>query len=122
MYIGDEVQMGVSGGTAPFVYTTDNPAVAVISDVDRVRAVGPGTTRVRVTDAKGEVSVTTGLFDVRAIKTDMEEVSVWPADTFYVPVKLRWPPAPLFIPDGSNLPTAGDSPVLREILSRAISR
>lgn len=89
MFIGDEVQMSVSGGTAPFVYSTDNADVAVISDVDRVRAVGPGTTKVRVTDDKGEVSVTTGLFDVRAIKTDMEEVSVWPADTFYVPVKLE---------------------------------
>jgi hypothetical protein len=89
MFIGDEVQMGVTGGTAPFVYATDNPAVAVVSDVDRVRAVGPGTTRVRVTDDKGEVSVSTGLFDVRAIRTDIEEVSVWPADTFYVPVKLE---------------------------------
>ena len=89
LHIGDEVQMGVSGGTAPFVYSTDNPAVAVMSDASRVRAVGPGTTRVRVTDARGEVSVTTGLFDVRAIRTDMEEVSVWPADTFYVPVKLQ---------------------------------
>ncbi|MCA1746204.1 MAG: Ig-like domain-containing protein, partial [Bacteroidales bacterium] len=89
MYIGDEVQMSVSGGTAPFVYSTDNPAVAVVSDVDRVRAVGPGTTRVRVVDDKGEESVTSGIFDVRAIRTDMEEVSVWPADTFYVPVKLE---------------------------------
>jgi hypothetical protein len=89
LYIGNEVQMGVSGGTAPFVYSTDNPEVVVISDVDRVRAVGPGTTRVRVTDSKGEVSVTTGLFDVRAVRVDMEEVSVWPADLFYIPVKLE---------------------------------
>ena len=92
MFIGDEVQMGVSGGVAPYVYASDNPGVAQVTDVSRVRAVGPGTTRIRVTDDKGEVSVTTGLFDVRAIRMDLEEVSIWPSDTFYIPVKIEVAP------------------------------
>ena len=57
-----------------------------------MRATGPGTTRVSVTDGNGEVSITTGVFDVRAIRMDLEEVSVWPSDTFYVPVRLEIAP------------------------------
>ncbi|MDF1571240.1 MAG: PKD domain-containing protein [Bacteroidales bacterium] len=92
LYIGGEVKMTVSGGEAPYTYAVSNPLVAQVTGGDTVRATGPGTTRVSVTDGKGEVSVTTGVFDVRAIRMDMEEVSVWPADTFYVPVRLEIAP------------------------------
>ncbi len=92
MFIGDEVQMNVSGGQEPYVYSTDDPGVAQITDVSRVRATGPGTTKILVTDGNGEVSTSTGLFDVRAIRMDIEELSVWPADTFYIPVKLELAP------------------------------
>jgi hypothetical protein len=92
LYIGGEVKMTVSGGEAPYTYAVSNPLVAQISGGDTVRATGPGTTRVSVTDGNGEVSVTTGVFDVRAIRMDLEEVSVWPADTFYVPVRLEIAP------------------------------
>jgi len=92
LYIGDEVTMNVSGGQAPYVYTTSDPAVLQVTDGSTVRAVGPGTTRVTVTDDNGETSVTSGLFDVRAIRMDMEEVAVWPNDTFYIPVKLEIAP------------------------------
>ncbi|MBN2699446.1 MAG: T9SS type A sorting domain-containing protein [Bacteroidales bacterium] len=92
MFIGAEVQMSVSGGEAPFIYSVSNPLVAQINDGSRVRAIGPGTTRVTVTDANGETSSTTGLFDVRAIRMDLEEVGVWPSDSFYIPVKLEVAP------------------------------
>lgn len=92
MYVGDEVQMNVSGGQEPYVYTTSDPTVVQVADSSTVRAVGPGTAKVTVTDDNGESSVTTGHFDVRAIRMDMEEISVWPNDTFYIPVKLEIAP------------------------------
>ena len=92
LYIGDEVAMSVSGGEAPFTYTADDPQVAQITGGDTVRAVGPGTTRITVTDNNGESSTTSGLFDVRAIRMDLEPVDVWPADTFYLPVRIEVAP------------------------------
>lgn len=92
MFIGAEVEMSVSGGEAPYTYSVSNPQVAQVNDGNRVRAIGPGTTRVTVTDGIGETSTTTGLFDIRAIRMDLEEVSVWPADSFYIPVKLEIAP------------------------------
>lgn len=92
MFIGDEVKMTVSGGEAPYTYTAGNTLVAQVSNGDTVRAVGPGTTRISVTDNNGEVSTTTGIFDVRAVRLDIQEVSAWPADTFLIPVKLEIAP------------------------------
>ena len=92
MYIGNETEMNVSGGQEPFVFTTSDPAVLQVTDGNTVRAVGPGTSRVTVTDDNGETSTTTGWFDVRAIRMDLEEVDVWPNDTFYIPVKLEIAP------------------------------
>ncbi len=89
LFVGEEVQMSVSGGQGPYVYTVENPSVAIISNENTVKAIAPGTTKVYVTDANDEVSYTTGLVDIRAIKINLEEVSTWPADTFYIPVKLE---------------------------------
>jgi hypothetical protein len=97
MYIGDQVKMSVSGGVPPYAYVSENPLVAQVTSGDTVRAVGPGTTRITVTDGNGESSTTTGLFDVRAIRIDLQEVAAWPADTFYIPVKLEVAPGtPVF--------------------------
>ncbi|MCD6200941.1 MAG: T9SS type A sorting domain-containing protein [Bacteroidales bacterium] len=92
MYIGDETEMGVNGGTAPYQYSVEDPSVAVITSGNRVRATGAGKTRIRVTDARGEISITSGVFDVRAISTDLETSTVWPADTFFLPIKLNIAP------------------------------
>ncbi len=92
MFIGDEVQMNVSGGQSPYVFTVDKPEVLQVTDATKVRAVGPGNAKVTVIDANGESSVTTGVFDVRAIRMDIQEVAVWPNDTFYIPVKLEIAP------------------------------
>ncbi|NPA36739.1 MAG: T9SS type A sorting domain-containing protein [Chlorobi bacterium] len=92
MFIGDVVQMTVSGGEEPYVYAVENTSVAVITDQSKVQATGAGTTRVYVTDNKGQVSYTTGLFDVRSVRMGLDEVSAWPADTFYIPVLIEVAP------------------------------
>ena len=92
MFIGDVVQMSVSGGVAPYNYSVKNTGVAVITEQTKVQAVGAGATKVYVTDSKGEVSYTSGVFDVRVIRMDIEAVSAWPGDTFYLPLKIEIAP------------------------------
>jgi hypothetical protein len=114
LFIGNEVKMSVSGGLAPFVFSSENPSLVQVSNEDTVRAVGPGTTRITVTDANGETSTTTGLFDVRAVKLDLQEVSAWPADTFYIPVKLEVAPGTQIVSGRFDLTFPGGLSALPE--------
>ena len=88
LFVGDEVQMYVNGGTAPYIYSSVDTAIAVISSQTRIKAKSPGFTKAYVTDKDGEKSYTTGNIDVRAIKLSIMRSSSWPNDTFYVPVKI----------------------------------
>lgn len=92
LFVGDELQMNVSGGKAPYVYKTLDTAVAVISGVSKVRAKGPGTTAVYVTDGSGDVNYTTGVIDVRAVKLSIAHSTAWPGENFLVPVKIQIAP------------------------------
>lgn len=92
LFVGDEAQMYVSGGTAPYVFNIVDTDVAVISSSTKVKGTGPGLTQAYVTDAKGEKSYTTGNIDVRAIKMSVIQSSAWPTDTFYLPVKIEIAP------------------------------
>ncbi len=92
LFVGDEAQMYTSGGAAPYTYATVDTAVAVISSQTKVKAKGPGLTKVFVTDKDGEKSYITGNIDVRAIKLSVMRSSAWPSDTFFVPVKIEIAP------------------------------
>lgn len=92
LYVGDEAQMHVSGGLAPYVYNTVDTAVAVISNQSMIKGKGPGLTKVYVTDKDGEKSYITGNIDVRAVKLSLMRSSAWPNDTFYLPVKIEIAP------------------------------
>jgi len=92
LFVGEETQMNVSGGKAPYIYTTVDTAVAVISSLTKVKAKGPGITKVFVTDKDGEKSYITGNVDVRAIKLSIMRSNAWPKDTFYLPVKIEIAP------------------------------
>lgn len=88
LFVGDEAQLYVSGGTAPFVFSTADTAIAVISSGTKVKGKGPGLTKAFVTDKNGDISYTSGNIDVRAIKISAMRSSAWPTDTFYLPVKI----------------------------------
>jgi hypothetical protein len=92
LYVGEELQMNVSGGTAPYVYYTTDTAIAVITDLTRVKAKRPGLSKVYVVDASGEASYTSGVIDVRAIKLSIVRSSAWPDETFLVPVRIEIAP------------------------------
>ena len=88
LFVGDEAQLYVSGGASPFVFSTADTAIAVISSGTKVKGKGPGLTKAYVTDKNGDISYTTGNIDVRAIKISAMRSSAWPTDTFYLPVKI----------------------------------
>jgi hypothetical protein len=92
LFVGDEAQIYVYGGTAPFIYNTVDTAVAVISSQTKVKGKGPGLTKVYVTDKDGETSYTTGNIDVRAIKMSVMPSNAWPKDTFYLPIRIEIAP------------------------------
>lgn len=92
LYVGDELQMNVNGGTGPYIYRTEDTAVAVITANTKVKAKKPGVTRVYVTDSKGLVSYTSGVIDVRAIKLRVMHSTVWPGENFLVPIRLEIAP------------------------------
>ena len=92
LFVGEENQMYVSGGVAPFIYNTTDTAIAVISNQSKVKAKSPGFTKVFVTDKNGEKSYMTGSVDVRAIKISIMRSTAWPKDTFFLPVKIEIAP------------------------------
>ena len=92
LYIGDEAQLYVSGGTSPFVFGIVDTSVAVISSQTKVKAKGPGLTKAFVKDKNNLVSYTSGNIDVRAVKLSVMRSTAWPGETFYVPVKIEIAP------------------------------
>jgi hypothetical protein len=92
LFVGEEAQMYVSGGTTPYIYNIVDTAVAVISSQTKVKGKGPGQTKAFVTDKDGEKSYTSGIIDVRAIKMSVIKSSAWPKDTFYLPIKIEIAP------------------------------
>lgn len=92
LYIGEEAQLYVSGGTSPFVFGIVDTSVAVISSQTKVKAKGPGLTKAFVKDKNNLVSYTSGNIDVRAVKLSIMRSAAWPGETFYVPVKIEIAP------------------------------
>ena len=92
LYVGAEMQMNTSGGTAPFVYATIDTSIAIMSSSSVVKAKAPGYTKVFVTDINGDKSYMTGNVDVRAIKMSVLRSTAWPQDTFYLPVRIEIAP------------------------------
>jgi len=92
MYVGEEMQMHVNGGTAPYTYNTVDTAIAVISNQTMVKAKSPGLTKAFVTDKDGEKSYMAGNIDVRAIKISVMRSTAWPQDTFNLPIKIEIAP------------------------------
>ncbi len=92
LFVGEEAQLFVNGGTAPYIFNTVDTAVAVISSQTKIKGKGPGITKAYVTDNNGEKSYMTGDIDIRAIKMSIMRSSAWPGDTFYLPVKIEIAP------------------------------
>lgn len=92
LFVGDEVQMYVSGGTDPYTYSTVDNEVAVISNQTMVKAKGPGMTKAYVTDKNGYKSYISGNIDVRAVRMSPVRVTAWPKEEFYLPVRIEIAP------------------------------
>jgi len=77
---GDTQQFTVSGGVAPYSWSTGNRAVASIDAAGLLTGVGAGTTIVTVTDATG-VFISTGDITVRVVNVAPETATVIIGDT-----------------------------------------
>lgn len=92
LFVGEEAQMSVNGGTAPYVYSVENTNIAVISEQTKLKAVSPGLTRAFVTDKDGEVGYFSNSIDVRAVKLTVMSSNAWPGENFQIPVKIEIAP------------------------------
>ena len=92
LFVGDEAQMNVNGGTAPYIYSIVDTAVAVISSQTKVKGRSPGLTKAFVTDKDDNSSYITGNIDVRAVKISVMHSTAWPQDTFNLPIKIEIAP------------------------------
>lgn len=63
--VGASVALSVSGGTAPFTWSSANSSVAAVSSIGVVTGVGAGSTTITVRDANG-ISATSGTITVAA--------------------------------------------------------
>ena len=92
LYVGETVQMNVSGGTSPFTFGSANTAIATVDATGKVTALAPGTAQIYTTDAKGNKNYTSGVVDVRAVKLSIINSGAVLLDTFYLPVKIEIAP------------------------------
>ena len=92
LFVGETVQMYVSGGTSPFTYGSANATIATVDATGKVTAVAPGSAQIYATDAKGNKNYTTGGIDVRAVKLSVMNSGATLLDTFYLPIKIEIAP------------------------------
>jgi len=92
LYVGETVQMNVSGGKSPFTYGSADASIATVDASGKVTAVAPGSAQIYATDARGNKNYTTGVIDVRAVKLSVINSGAVLQDTFYLPVKIEIAP------------------------------
>jgi len=90
MFVGEQVQMSASGGLTPYTYSVEKQTVASISASGLLSAVAPGTTKVRVTDARGNTALTSGVFDVRGVRLSVQNINAPLNDTVYLPINIEF--------------------------------
>lgn len=92
LFIGETLQMSVSGGTAPFAYSCLDESIATIDSNGLLSAKGAGKTKVRVVDKNNYESVTDNKIDVRAVKLKVVAANAAPQDTFLLPIEIEIAP------------------------------
>jgi|GEM_PF-4306988 len=88
--VGQTLAFGTSGGTAPYTYTSSNPAVAGFTG-NLLTALAPGLVAVESADDNGLTNTTTGNIEVRAFTLDLAEVAVTVGNEVWVPVTIGDP-------------------------------
>ncbi|MGA2624160.1 MAG: cohesin domain-containing protein [Bacteroidota bacterium] len=83
--VGETYQFSVSGGTAPYTWSSTNPSVASIDSTGLLTGIGAGFCRVAAKDNAGVVD-TTGQIEIRAFKLALRDTSVLQGKTFLLPV------------------------------------
>ncbi len=77
---GDTQQFNVSGGTAPYAWSTTDPGIATIDATGLLSALNPGFVRVIATDAFA-VTDTSSTVEIRGLKLSVKDSSVYQGQT-----------------------------------------
>jgi len=85
---GEQLQFTVSGDTAsPFLWTVENEAVASIDENGLLTAIGPGLTKVSVTDSNNLFDESNNFIEVRGYELSIPgDLSQWQGGTIDIPV------------------------------------
>ncbi len=89
--VGDSLEFGTSGGTAPYTYGSTDPAIGDFAGTDHLKGISPGAVHAFVEDDDGITDTTTGQIYVRALKLTAGDESGWPGETVMVPVSITDP-------------------------------
>ncbi|HMD14307.1 MAG TPA: cohesin domain-containing protein, partial [Bacteroidota bacterium] len=85
--VGDAQQFSVSGGTAPFTWSTTNPSIATINSSGILTALHAGFCRVVAVD-QNHVVDTSQQVEVRAYKLSIRDTSYFQGQTFLLPIYI----------------------------------
>ncbi len=85
--VGDAQQFSVSGGTAPYTYSTTNTSVATINSSGMLTALHAGFCRVVAVD-QNHVVDTSQQVEVRAYKLSIRDTSYFQGKTFLLPIYI----------------------------------
>ena len=89
--VGETLAFGASGGTAPYTFTTSNPAIATFGGTSTLTGVSPGSVTATATDQNGISKTTSGVVQVRALRLTVGAGAGAPGDTVLVPVSITNP-------------------------------
>ena len=84
--VGETQQFTVSGGTAPYVWSVTNPAVAGISSGGLLTATAAGFTKVSVHDNVGVTDLTDNDIEIRAMKLTLPTTSALQGTIVEIPI------------------------------------
>ena len=82
---GEQQQFTVSGGRAPYVWSSTVPSVASISPAGLMTGLTVGTTRVACSDSAG-IADTSGIIEVRGMRVFLRDTSRYQGQTMALPV------------------------------------
>jgi hypothetical protein len=91
--VSDSLLFSVSGGTAPYTYTSSNPQVADFGGNAYINGISPGSVYATATDHNGITDVTDGPIYIRAIRLTGGTAAGMPGDTVLVSMTVTDPSA-----------------------------
>ena len=82
LFVNNSIQLGVSGGTSPYIWNSSNPAVATVDDGGLVTTLSAGATTVSVTDFENQTLSLVITVNNPAVTLDRQSAVLAPGEFF----------------------------------------